>query len=44
MSITLFTNSSAMSASNALQKANSTLSTAMERLGTAEWHFMSSSV
>ena len=36
MSITLFTNSSAMSASNALQKANSTLSTAMERLGTGK--------
>lgn len=36
MAITLFTNSSAMSASNALQKANSTLSSAMERLGTGK--------
>ncbi|WP_241639869.1 flagellin [Rosenbergiella epipactidis] len=36
MAITLFTNSSAMSASNALQKANSTLSTAMEHLGTGK--------
>lgn len=36
MAITLFTNSSAMSASNALQKANTTLSSAMERLGTGK--------
>jgi len=36
MAITLFTNSSAMSASNALQKANSTLATAMEHLGTGK--------
>lgn len=36
MAITLFTNSSAMSASNALQKANSTLSSAMEHLGTGK--------
>ncbi|WP_241646393.1 flagellin [Rosenbergiella metrosideri] len=36
MAITLFTNSSAMSASNALQKANSTLSSAMENLGTGK--------
>lgn len=36
MAITLFTNSSAMSANNALQKANSTLSSAMERLGTGK--------
>ncbi|WP_241610736.1 flagellin [Rosenbergiella epipactidis] len=36
MAITLFTNPSAMSASNALQKANSTLATAMEHLGTGK--------
>ena len=36
MAITLFTNSSAMSANNALQKANSTLSSAMEHLGTGK--------
>lgn len=36
MAITLFTNSSAMSASNALQKANNTLASAMEHLGTGK--------
>lgn len=36
MAITLFTNPSAMSASNALQKANTALSSAMERLGTGK--------